>query len=170
MAEETRDRKLVVEIVQPKKTQKSFDLTLPADVRAYAATADSTRGQTVSSPSGTADINDRVKKGDIIADHRGAGHGRRPRAGEGRAQPAAEAHYELTAVTDERYKGLIGDPCRASPSSSWTSSSRRTQQAQRRNVGSSAAEVDRRYQASSAFERVRRPVRRCGDRQEHKHG
>ena len=66
MAEETRDRKLVVQVVKPKATQKAFDLTLPADVRPYAATALFARTNGFLA-SWSVDIGDRVKKGDVMA-------------------------------------------------------------------------------------------------------
>ena len=151
MAEETRDRKLVVEIAQPKKTQKAFDLTLPADVRAFAATALYARTNGFLAR-WTADINDRVRKGDVIAVIAA------PDTDADLEQAKAalnqqQTNYQLTAVTDERYKGLI--PVQGVTQQQLDQFLSARQQAQA-NVGSSAAEVDR-MKALVGFEKIVAP-------------
>ena len=105
MAKDIRDRPLVVRVVQAKATQKSFELTLPADVRAYAATALYARTNGFLA-SWKVDINDRVKKGDLMAVISA------PDTDADLEQAVAnqnqqQVNYQLAAATDERYRALI---------------------------------------------------------------
>jgi RND family efflux transporter MFP subunit len=105
MAEEMRDRKPVVEVVRPKATEKSFELTLPADVRAYAATSlyARTNGYLAS---WTVDINDRVKKGDVMAVISAPDTVANLEQAEA-ALNQQQTNYKLADVTAGRYQGLV---------------------------------------------------------------
>ncbi|HZZ19392.1 MAG TPA: efflux RND transporter periplasmic adaptor subunit [Opitutaceae bacterium] len=151
MAKEEKDRKLVVLIVKPKQTQKDFDLTLPADVKAFAATALYSRTNGFLA-TWTADINDRVKKGDVIAVISA------PDTDANLEQAKAELNqnqtgYQLAQNTDERYKGLVSVQGVTQQQLDQFHSQR--QQA-KSNVGSSAASVDR-MQALVGFEKIVAP-------------
>jgi RND family efflux transporter MFP subunit len=151
MAKEEQNRKLVVLVVKPKQTQKAFDLTLPADVKAFAATALYARTNGFLA-SWTADINDRVKKGDVIAVISA------PDTDADLEQAKAELNqnqtgYQLAQNTDERYKGLV--PIQGVTQQQLDQFHSQRQQA-KANVGSSSATVDR-MQALVGFEKIVAP-------------
>lgn len=151
MANDEKDRKLVVLVVKPKQTQKAFDLTLPADVRAFAATSLYARTNGFLA-SWTADINDRVKKGDVIAIISA------PDTDANLEQAKAQLNqnqtgYQLAASTDERYKGLV--PVRGVTGQQLDQFNSDRQQA-KANVGSSLATVDR-MTALVGFEKIVAP-------------
>jgi len=151
MATEEQNRKLVVLIVKPKQTQKAFDLTLPADVRAFAATALYARTNGFLA-TWTADINDRVKKGDVIAVISA------PDTDADLEQAKAELNqnqtgYQLAQNTDERYKGLV--PIQGVTQQQLDQFHSQREQA-KANVGSSSATVDR-MQALVGFEKIVAP-------------
>jgi membrane fusion protein (multidrug efflux system) len=105
MAKEQRDQPPVVLVVQPHATQKTFDLTLPADVRAWATTSlyARTNGYLAS---WTADINDEVKPGQALAVIAA------PDTDAELEQAQAALNQQQTAerlakLTDERFRGLI---------------------------------------------------------------
>ncbi len=105
MAEENRDRRPVVQVVLPKATQKSFELTLPADVRPYATTAlyARTNGYLAS---WKYDINDRVKKGDLMAVISAPDTDADLEQAEATLNQQTTNH-QLASATEERYRGLI---------------------------------------------------------------
>jgi membrane fusion protein, multidrug efflux system len=151
MAEETRDRKLVVDVVKPKATQKTFDLTLPADVRAYAATALYARTNGFLA-SWAADIGDRVKKGDVMAVIAA------PDTDADLEQARANLHqqqsnYDLAINTDDRERGLI--PVQGVTQQQLDQFHSTREQA-RANVEAMAASVDR-LQALVGFEKIIAP-------------
>jgi RND family efflux transporter MFP subunit len=105
MAKAQRDQPPVVTVVQPHSTQKTFDLTLPADVRAWATTSlyARTNGYLAS---WTADINDEVKPGQVLAVIAA------PDTDAELEQAQAAVNQQQTAqrlakLTDERFRGLI---------------------------------------------------------------
>jgi membrane fusion protein, multidrug efflux system len=151
MAKEEQNRKLVVLVVKPRQTQKAFDLTLPADVKAFAATALYARTNGFLA-SWTADINDRVKKGDVIAVISA------PDTDADLEQAKAELNqnqtgYQLAQNTDERYKGLVTIQGVTQQQLDQFHSQRQQAKA---NVGSSSATVDR-MQALVGFEKIVAP-------------
>jgi RND family efflux transporter MFP subunit len=151
MSEEIRDRKLVVEVVQPKKTEQAFDLTLPADVHAYAATALYARTNGFLA-SWAVDIGDRVKKGDIMAVISA------PDTDADLEQAKAnlrqqQTNYQLTVNTDDRERGLIPIQGITQQQLDQFHSSREQAKA---NVGAMAASVDR-LQALVSFEKIIAP-------------
>jgi RND family efflux transporter MFP subunit len=151
MAEEIRDRKLVVEVVPPKKTQQSFDLTLPADVRAYAATALFARTNGFLA-SWAVDIGDRVKKGDVMAVISA------PDTDADLEQAKAnlrqqQTNYKLATDTEDRERGLIAVQGITQQQLDQFHSSKEQAKA---NVGAMAASVDR-LQALVGFEKIIAP-------------
>lgn len=105
MAREFRDQPPIVLVVQPKESKATFNLVLPADVRAYAATAlyARTNGYLAS---WKYDINDRVKKGDVLAVISAPDTDAQLEQAEAQLDQARTSH-QLATVTDERYRGLI---------------------------------------------------------------
>jgi membrane fusion protein, multidrug efflux system len=151
MAEETRDRKLVVDVVKPKATQKAFDLTLPADVRPYAATALYARTNGFLA-SWSVDIGDRVKRGDVMAIISA------PDTDADLAQAKANLHqqqssYDLSIHTDDRERGLI--PIQGVTQQQLDQFHSAKEQAGA-NVEAMAASVDR-LQALVGFEKIIAP-------------
>lgn len=105
MARAVRDRPMVVQAVQPESTTRPIELALPADIRAYASTAlyARTNGYLAS---WTVDINDRVKKGDVLAVISA------PDTDAELEQAVAalnqqQTNHRLAVATEERYRGLI---------------------------------------------------------------
>jgi RND family efflux transporter MFP subunit len=151
MAKEIRDQKIVVLVVPPKKTQQAFDLSLPADFHAYAATALYARTNGFLA-TWTADINDRVKKGDVLAVISA------PDTDADLKQAIAnlaqqQTNYQLAANTDERNKGLI--PIQGITQQQLDQFHSAREQA-KAGVGSTAASVDR-LKALVGFERIIAP-------------
>ncbi len=151
MAEEMRHRKLVVQVVRPTAAEKSFELTLPADVRAYAATSlyARTNGYLAS---WTADINDRVKQGDVLAVISA------PDTDADLEQAKAnlnqqQTNYQLADTTAERYKGLVAVQGVTQQQLDQFNS---TREQARASVISSAASVDR-LKALVGFEKIIAP-------------
>ena len=151
MAEEIRDQKLVVQVVRPKATQQSFGLTLPADIRAFAATAlyARTNGYLAS---WIVDINDRVKKGDIMAVISA------PDTDADLEQAKAnlnqqQTNYQLADTTAERYQGLVPIQGVTQQQLDQFDSARKQAKA---GVGSLAASVDR-LKALVGFEKIIAP-------------
>jgi RND family efflux transporter MFP subunit len=151
MADEMRNLKPVVLIVHPKATEKSFELTLPADVRAYAATSlyARTNGYLAS---WTVDINDRVKKGDVMAVISA------PDTDADLEQAAAalnqqQTNYKLADSTAERYNGLVAVQGVTQQQLDQFNSAREQAKA---GVVSSAASVDR-LKALVGFEKIIAP-------------
>jgi len=105
MAEKNRDQRPVVQVVLPKTTQKSFELTLPADVRAYATTAlySRTNGYLAS---WKYDLNDRVRKGDVMAVIAAPDTDAELEQSEATLNQQTTNH-QLASATEERYRGLI---------------------------------------------------------------
>src|ERR1700685_2011948 len=151
MAEETRNRKLVVEVVRPKGTQKSFELTLPADVRAYAATSlyARTNGYLAS---WTVDINDRVKKGDVMAVISAPDTDADLEQAEA-ALNQQQTNYKLADVTAGRYQGLVATQGVTQQQLDQFNSASEQAKA---GVVSSAASVDR-LKALVGFEKIIAP-------------
>lgn len=112
MAREIQDQKPVVQVVQPKVTGKSVELTLPADVRAYAATALYARINGYLA-FWKVDINDHVKKGDLLAVISAPDTDADLKQAEANLEQAKanvnqqQTNYELADATYQRYKGLI---------------------------------------------------------------
>jgi len=112
MAREILDQQPVVQVVQPKATAKSVELTLPADVRAYAATALYARINGYLA-FWKVDINDHVKQGDLLAVisapdldadlKQAAANLEQAKATVNQQQ----TNYELADATYQRYKGLL---------------------------------------------------------------
>lgn len=151
MAEETRDRKLVVQVLRPKQTQQSFELKLPADVRPFAMTALYARANGFLA-SWAADIGDRVKKGDVMAVISA------PDTDADLEQAKAnlsqqQTNYQLTVDTDNRERGLIPIQGITQQQLDQFHSSREQAKA---NVGAMAASVDR-LQALVGFEKIVAP-------------
>jgi membrane fusion protein, multidrug efflux system len=151
MAKDIRDRPLVVRVVQAKATQKSFELTLPADVRAYAATALYARTNGFLA-SWKVDINDRVKKGDLMAVISA------PDTDADLEQAVAnqnqqQVNYQLAAATDERYRALI--PTQGVTQQQLDQFRTNMEQAKASAVSTTAA-VDR-LKALVGFERITAP-------------
>jgi RND family efflux transporter MFP subunit len=151
MAEEIREKKLVVEVVQPKRTQQSFDLTLPADIHAYAATALFARTNGFLA-SWAVDIGDRVRKGDVMAVISA------PDTDADLEQAKAnlrqqETNYKLAADTEDRERGLIAVQGITQQQLDQFHS---TKEQAKANVGAMAASVDR-LEALVGFERIVAP-------------
>jgi membrane fusion protein, multidrug efflux system len=105
MAKEMRDQPLVVQTVQPKRTQKSFNLTLPADIHPFAAAALYARTSGYLG-SWKVDINDRVRPGQVMAVISA------PDTDADLEQARAalrqqEAGHALTVATERRFRGLV---------------------------------------------------------------
>jgi membrane fusion protein (multidrug efflux system) len=151
MSEQIRDRKLVVQVVQPKATQQSFDLTLPAEVRAYATTALYARTNGFLA-SWAVDIGDPVKKGEVMAVISA------PDTDADLEQAKAnlsqqQTNYQLTINTDDRERGLIPIQGVTQQQLDQFHSSREQAKA---NVGAMSASVDR-LQALVGFEKIAAP-------------
>lgn len=151
MAQEMRNEKPVVGVVKPKKTQKSFDLTLPADVRAFASTALYARTNGFLA-SWSFDINARVKQGDVLAVISA------PDTDADLEQAKAnlaqqQTNYQLAATTEDRYKGLVATQGVTQQQLDQFHSA--SEQA-KSNVGATAASVDR-LKALVGFEKIVAP-------------
>jgi RND family efflux transporter MFP subunit len=151
MSEQIRDRKVVVQVVQPKATQQSFDLTLPAEVRAYATTALYARTNGFLA-SWAVDIGDPVKKGEVMAIISA------PDTDADLEQAKAnlsqqQTNYQLTVNTDDRERGLIPIQGVTQQQLDQFRSSREQAKA---NVGAMSASVDR-LQALVGFEKIVAP-------------
>jgi RND family efflux transporter MFP subunit len=151
LAREIRNQPLVVQVVQPRKTDKPVELALPADIHPYAATALYARANGFLA-SWTVDINDRVKKGDVMAVISA------PDIDADLEQAQAsliqqQTNYELAAATDERYRGLI--PTRGVTQQQLDQFHSAMAQA-KANVGSAAAAVDR-LKTLTSFEKIAAP-------------
>ena len=105
LARTLRDQPLVVQVVHPKTTKKPVTLTLPADVRAYAATALYARINGYLA-SWKADINDRVKQGDVLAVIAAPDTDADLEQAEANLKQL-QTNYDLALATDQRYQGLI---------------------------------------------------------------
>jgi len=112
IAREIHDQKPVVQVVHPKMTAASVELTLPADVRAYAATALYARINGYLA-FWNVDIDDHVKKGDLLAVISAPDTDADLTQAEANLEQAKanvnqqQTNYELADVTYQRYKGLI---------------------------------------------------------------
>jgi RND family efflux transporter MFP subunit len=151
MAKEQKDEAPVVLVVVPKKTQKSTDLTLPADVHAFATTALYSRTNGFLA-AWTADINDRVKQGQVL------GVISAPDTDADLEQAAAnlkqqQTGYQLAQTTEDRYKGLVATQGVTQQQLDQVHS---TSEQAKANVGSSAASVDR-LKALVGFEKIIAP-------------
>lgn len=105
MAEQVRDQPPVVLVVEPKSSPRSFDLRLPADVRAWASTALYARTDGYLAR-WNFDIRDRVKKGDVMAVI--AAPDTDAELEQARAALKQQrTNRQLAQLTDERYRGLI---------------------------------------------------------------
>lgn len=105
MAEQIRNQPPVVLLVKPKSTQHAFELTLPADIHAWASTALYARTDGYLAQ-WNFDIRDRVKKGDLMAVISA------PDTDAQQEQARATLNQQVTnrrlaQLTDERYRGLI---------------------------------------------------------------
>ncbi len=151
MAREIQDQTIVVQVVRPKSTQKPVTLTLPADVRAYAATALYARINGYLA-SWKVDINDRVKKGDVLAVI--AAPDTDADLGQAEANlKQQQTNYDLAQATEQRYQGLIATQGVTQQQLDQYHSA--TEQA-RANVGSAAATVER-LKALTGFETIIAP-------------
>jgi RND family efflux transporter MFP subunit len=151
MAKEIRDEKIVVLVDTPKKTQQAFDLSVPADIHAYAATALYARTNGFLA-SWAVDINDRVRKGDVMAVISA------PDTDADLEQAKAnlnqqQTNYQLAANTDERNKGLVAIQGITQQQLDQFHSARAQAKA---GVGSTAASVDR-LKALVGFEKIIAP-------------
>jgi RND family efflux transporter MFP subunit len=151
MAREIREQKIVVEVVRPTMTQQSTDLSLPADVHAFASTAlfARTNGYLAS---WTVDINDRVKKGDIMAVISA------PDTDADLEQAKAnlvqqQTNLDLASTTAERYQALVATQGVTQQQLDQFDSAREQARAA---VGSVAASVDR-LKALVGFEKIVAP-------------
>jgi RND family efflux transporter MFP subunit len=151
MARDIRDQKLVVQVVRPKTTQKSVELTLPADIRAYATTALYARTDGYLA-SWKVDIGDRVKKGDLLAVIAAPDTDADLEQAEA-ALNQQRTNYHLAVATDERWRGLIATRGVTQQQLDQFHSTREQAKA---NVGSAAAGVDR-LKALVGFERITAP-------------
>jgi len=151
MAREIRDQPPVVLVVHPSATQQSFELTLPADVRAYAATAlyARTNGYLAS---WTTDIGARVRQGDLLATLSAPDTDAQLEQAEA-AQRQMAATSELSAATDARYRGLIDTQGVTQEQLDQFDSARQQAAA---NLAAATATVDR-LKALVAFERITAP-------------
>ena len=151
IARETRDQPLVVEVVQPKSTQDPVDLTLPADIRAYAATALYARINGYLA-SWKVDINDRVRKGELMAVISA------PDTDADLEQAVASLDqqrtgYELAEATYQRYQGLV--PTAGVTQQQLDQFHSASEQA-KANVEAAAAAVDK-LKTLAQFERITAP-------------
>jgi membrane fusion protein (multidrug efflux system) len=151
LAREARSQAPIVSVVHPRQTQQSFELTLPADVRPWASTALYARSDGYLA-SWKYDINDRVKKGDIMAVIAA------PDVDAQLEQAQADLNQQktnqrLAAVTEERYRGLIAVRGVTQQQLDQVHATREQAAA---NVASAAATVDR-LKALVGFERIVAP-------------
>jgi RND family efflux transporter MFP subunit len=151
MAQEIRNERPIVQVVRPKTTGNPVELNLPADIHAYAATALYARINGYLA-SWKVDINDRVKKDDLMALISA------PETDADLEQAQAnlnqqQTNYELAVATDQRYRGLI--PTRGVTQQQLDQYHSAVEQA-RANVVSAAAAVDR-FKALVSFERITAP-------------
>jgi len=151
MAQEERDAVPAVLVTQAKRTQKSVELVLPADIHAFASTAlyARTNGYLAT---WSADINDRVTKGQVIAVISA------PDTDADLEQALAnlnqqKVNLDLAAATEDRYKGLIATQGVTRQQLDQVTSNRKQAAA---NVGSTAASVDR-LRALVGFEKIVAP-------------
>jgi RND family efflux transporter MFP subunit len=151
LARDIRNEKLVVRVVRPKPTQKSVELTLPADIRAYAATALYARTDGYLA-SWKVDINDRVKKGDLLAVISAPDTDADLEQAEANLNEQ-QTNYDLAIATDERWRGLIATRGVTQQQLDQFHSAREQAKA---NVGSAAAAADR-LKALVGFERITAP-------------
>ena len=151
MAKEIRDKPLVVQFVLPKKTQKSVKLTLPADIQAYAATALYARTDGYLA-SWKADINDRVKKGDVLAVISAPDTDADLEQAEANLNQQ-KTNHQLALATEDRYRGLISTH---GVTQQQLDQFHSTSEQAKANVGSSAAAVDR-MKALVGFEKIIAP-------------
>jgi RND family efflux transporter MFP subunit len=151
MAREIRDQPVVVQVVRPVSTEKPIELALPADVHAYAATALYARTSGFLS-AWKVDINDRVRKGDLMAVISA------PDTDADLKQAEAILNQQqttaaLAVATDERYRGLI--PTEGVTQQQLDQSQSAVEQAKAAAL-SSAAAVDR-LKALAGFETITAP-------------
>lgn len=151
MAKEMRDRKVAVAVVRPKATQKSFDLSLPADIRAYAATALYARANGYLA-SWAFDIGERVHKGDVLAVISAPDTDAELEQGKAGLQQE-QTNYQLAKNTDDRYNGLVPIQGVTQQQLDQVHSTRAQAKS---NVASMAASVDR-LKALVGFERIVAP-------------
>jgi RND family efflux transporter MFP subunit len=151
MAQAVRDRPLIVQTVRPELTTRPIELVLPADIRAYASTAlyARTNGYLAS---WTVDINDRVKKGDLMAVLSAPDTDAQLKEAEANLNQQ-EVNYQLAAATDGRYRGLI--PTQGVTQQQLDQFHSAAEQA-KANVVSSSAIVDR-LKTLVSFERITAP-------------
>lgn len=105
MAKEQQDQPPIVLVVKPQATQKAIDLSLPADVRAFATTSlyARTNGYLAS---WTADIHDRVRQGQVLAVIAAPDTDAELEQAEA-ALNQQQTNERLAQLTDERFRGLI---------------------------------------------------------------
>jgi RND family efflux transporter MFP subunit len=151
MAAEVRDRPLVVQVVRPKAAVKPVELRLPADVRAYATTALYARTDGYLA-SWKVDINDRVRKGDLMAVISAPDTDANLKQAEASLKQE-QTGYDLSAATYRRYQGLV--PTRGVTQQQLDQFRSAMEQAQA-NVVSAAASVDR-LRTLKDFERITAP-------------
>jgi len=151
MAQAVRDRPLIVQTVRPELTTRPIELVLPADIHAYASTAlyARTNGYLAS---WTVDINDRVKKGDLMAVLSAPDTDAQLKEAEANLNQQ-EVNYQLAAATDGRYRGLI--PTQGVTQQQLDQFHSAAEQA-KANVVSSSAIVDR-LKTLVSFERITAP-------------
>ena len=151
MARAVRDRPMVVQAVQPESTTRPIELALPADIRAYASTAlyARTNGYLAS---WTVDINDRVKKGELMAVISAPDTDAQLEEAEADLNQQ-QVNYRLAAATDGRYQGLI--PTQGVTQQQLDQFHSAAEQA-KANVVSSSAVVDR-LRTLVGFERITAP-------------
>jgi membrane fusion protein (multidrug efflux system) len=151
MSKEIREKPPAVQVALAKPTQQSFDLTLPADIRAYATTAMYARTNGYLA-SWKTDINDRVRQGDLMAVISA------PDTDADLVQAQAnlvqqQTNYQLAVATEQRYEGLI--PTKGVTDQQLDQFKSASEQA-KANVASSAAAVDR-LKALVGFETIAAP-------------
>jgi RND family efflux transporter MFP subunit len=151
MAQAVRDRPLIVQTVRPELTTRPIELVLPADIHAYASTAlyARTNGYLAS---WTVDINDRVKKGYLMAVLSAPDTDAQLKEAEANLNQQ-EVNYQLAAATDGRYRGLI--PTQGVTQQQLDQFHSAAEQA-KANVVSSSAIVDR-LKTLVSFERITAP-------------
>jgi len=165
LAREIRDQKAVVRVVQPVTTGKSVNLTLPSDVRAWATTALYARinGYLLS---WKVDIDDHVKKGDLLAVISAPDTDADLKQAEANLDQAKanvtqqQTNFELADATYQRYKALVPTHgVTLQQLDQYRSAMEQTKGAliaAKANVGSSAAAVDR-LRALTKFEEISAP-------------
>lgn len=151
MAKEIREQPLVVQVVAPKPTQKAFDLSLPADLRAFATTALYARTNGFLA-TWTADINDQIKKGQVLAVISAPDTDAELEQAEA-ALDQQQSGRELSKLTDQRFRGLI--PIQGVTQQQLDQNRSNLDQASS-NVKSASAGVDR-LKALVAFEKIVAP-------------